>query len=167
VALPRRRGARSRCPGARRRLAPAVARWNPLPIGRCGAVAEGVRRSAAGAAHGDDAGEGRAPGSSSADARRARPRRRGGAPGEPRRPGRGATARGTGDDLAARIVRLAREATPAGTIGTVDAGEYQTCVTAAWHATAPREFLTSSATSGFALPAAIAAHLVHSERCVV
>ena len=80
---------------------------------------------------------------------------------------REATARSTGDDLAARIVRLAREATPAGTIGTVDAGEYQTCVTGAWHAIAPREFLTSGATSGFALPAAIAAHLVHSERCVV
>ena len=82
---------------------------------------------------------------------------------------REAIARSTGDGLAARIVSLAREATPAGTIATVDAGAHHACVAAAWHAIAPREFLTSSAlgASGFALPAAIAAHLVHPGRRVV
>jgi acetolactate synthase-1/2/3 large subunit len=82
---------------------------------------------------------------------------------------REAIARGPGDGLAARILRLAREATPAGTIATVDAGAHHACVAAAWHAIAPREFLTSSAlgASGFALPAAIAAHLVHPGRRVV
>ena len=63
-------------------------------------------------------------------------------------------------------MRLARETTPAGTIATVDMGAHHACVAAAWHAIAPREFLTSSA-SGFALPAAIAAHLVHPGRRVV
>src|SRR5207245_7238097 len=75
-------------------------------------------------------------------------------------------ARNTGDGLAARVVRLARETTPAGTIATADMGAHHACVAATWHAIAPREFLTSSA-SGFALPAAIAAHLVHPERRVV
>jgi acetolactate synthase-1/2/3 large subunit len=71
--------------------------------------------------------------------------------------------------LDARVVRLAREATPAGTIATVDAGADSACVAAAWSAVAPREFLAPSgvATSGFALPAAIAAHLVHPDRRVV
>src|SRR5262249_14499464 len=57
----------------------------------------------------------------------------------------------------------------AGTIATVDAGADSACVAAAWSAVAPREFLAPSglATSGFALPAAIAAHLVHPERRVV
>ena len=78
-------------------------------------------------------------------------------------------ARSIGDGLAARVVRLAREATPAGTIATVDGGAHRACVAAAWHAIAPREFLASSglAPSGFALPAAIAAHLVHPDRRVV
>jgi len=78
-------------------------------------------------------------------------------------------ARGAGTGLAARVVRLAREATPAGTIATVDAGADSACVAAAWSAVAPREFLAPSglATSGFALPAAIAAHLAHPERRVV
>jgi acetolactate synthase-1/2/3 large subunit len=82
---------------------------------------------------------------------------------------REAIARGTGDGLAARVVRLAREATPAGTIATVDTSAHHACVAAAWHAIAPREFLTSSAleASGFALPAAIAAHLAHPRRRVV
>jgi acetolactate synthase I/II/III large subunit len=80
---------------------------------------------------------------------------------------REATARSTGDGLAVRVVRRAREATPAGTIATVDAGPHHACVVAGWRAIAPREFLTSSATSGFALPAAIAAHLFHPERRVV
>jgi acetolactate synthase I/II/III large subunit len=74
-----------------------------------------------------------------------------------------------GNGLAARLVRLAREACPAGTIATVDAGARRAAVTGAWHATAPREFLTSSAPegTGFALPAAIAARLVHPDRRVV
>jgi acetolactate synthase-1/2/3 large subunit len=76
-------------------------------------------------------------------------------------------ARG-GDGLAARVVRLAREATPAGTIATVDAGHYRESVLTAWHAVAPREFLASNdLAQSFALPAAIAAHLVHPDRYVV
>ncbi len=76
--------------------------------------------------------------------------------------------RGAGDGLAARVVRLAREATPAGTIATVDAGAYRGCVATAWHATAPREFLASTGVvTGFALPAAMAAHLLHPDRPVV
>jgi acetolactate synthase I/II/III large subunit len=78
-------------------------------------------------------------------------------------------ARGAGDGLAARVVRLAREATPAGTIATVDAGAHYACVATVWHAIAPREFLTSSdlASPGFALPAAVAACLAHPDRRVV
>ncbi len=76
-------------------------------------------------------------------------------------------ARG-GDGLVARVVRLAREATPAGTIATVDAGHYRESVATAWHAVAPREFLASNdLAQSFALPAAIAAHLVHPDRYVV
>jgi len=42
-------------------------------------------------------------------------------------------------------------------------------VAVGWHAVAPREFLVSHglATAGFALPAAVAAHLVHPDRRVV
>lgn len=78
-------------------------------------------------------------------------------------------AAGGGDGLAARVVRVAREATEAGTIATVDAGPYYAHVVASWYAVAPRELLVPSgpATAGFALPAAIAAHLAHSERRVV
>ncbi len=78
-------------------------------------------------------------------------------------------AREAGNDLAARLIRLAREACPATTIATVDAGMPRVAARAAWHAIAPREFLTSSASErvGFALPAAIAAHLVHPDRRVV
>jgi len=77
-------------------------------------------------------------------------------------------ARGAGDGLAARVLRLAREATPAGTIATVDAGPYRGGVATVWHAIAPREFLAASElAAGFALPAAIAAHLVHPDRRVV
>jgi acetolactate synthase I/II/III large subunit len=77
-------------------------------------------------------------------------------------------ARGAGDGLTARVVRLAREATPAGTIATVDAGAYRGCVATAWHAIAPREFVASNdLAAGFALPAAIAAHLAHPDRRVV
>jgi acetolactate synthase-1/2/3 large subunit len=81
---------------------------------------------------------------------------------------RDGAARGAGDGLAARVVRLAREAMPAGTIATVDAGAYRGCVATAWHAIAPREFLASNAlAAGFALPAATSAHLVHPDRRVV
>jgi len=76
-------------------------------------------------------------------------------------------AAGAGPALARRgIVRVAREATPAGTIATVDAGSHLVDVAIAWHVVAPREFLASNgrATAGFALPAAIAAHLVHPDR---
>ena len=60
-------------------------------------------------------------------------------------------ARCAGDGLTARVVRLAREATPAGTIATVDAGQHHACVASAWPAVAPREFLSSNglATAGF------------------
>ena len=78
------------------------------------------------------------------------------------------TARGAGDGLFARIVRLAREATPAGTIATVDGGPQRAAVVTAWHAVAPRECLVASGReTGFALPAALAAHLVHPDRRVL
>jgi thiamine pyrophosphate-dependent acetolactate synthase large subunit-like protein len=78
-------------------------------------------------------------------------------------------SRSVGAGLDTRLVRLAREATPAGTIATVDARAYAAGVAAAWHATAPREFLPSSdlGAPGFALSAGIAASLVRPERHVV
>jgi acetolactate synthase I/II/III large subunit len=78
-------------------------------------------------------------------------------------------ARAAGAGLAARIVRLAREATPAGTIATAEAGFLGASVAASWQAIAPGQFLTTSksTSSGFALPAAVAAHLVHPDRRVV
>src|SRR4029453_8976101 len=62
-----------------------------------------------------------------------------------------------------------REALPAGTIAAVDAGPYRAGVAEAWHAVAPRELLASGGRdpSGVALPAAIAAHLVHPDRRAV
>jgi len=80
------------------------------------------------------------------------------------------SAAGAGQALARRaMIRIAREATPAGTIAAVDAGPHLGDVAVAWHAVAPREFLVSSgrATAGFALPAAIAAHLVYPGHRVV
>jgi acetolactate synthase-1/2/3 large subunit len=65
------------------------------------------------------------------------------------------------------VVRLVREATPAGTIATLDPGPHLADVVAAWHAVSPRELLTSSGPVGFAVPAAIAAHLVRADRRVV
>lgn len=72
-------------------------------------------------------------------------------------------------NFASRAIRLAREATEAGTIATVDTGPHADGVTALWDAVAPGEFLISNgpATAGFALPAAIAAHLARPERRVV
>jgi acetolactate synthase-1/2/3 large subunit len=68
-----------------------------------------------------------------------------------------------------RVVQLAREFTPAGTIAAVDAGAHMFPATSYWHAVEPGELLISNglATMGFALPAAIAAQLVHPERRVV
>ncbi len=68
-----------------------------------------------------------------------------------------------------RVVQLAREFTPAGAIATVDAGAHMFPATAYWYAVEPGELLISNglATMGFALPAAIAAQLVHPERRVV
>jgi len=68
-----------------------------------------------------------------------------------------------------RVVQLARELMPAGTIATVDAGAHMFPATAYWHAVEPGELLISNglSTMGFALPAAIAAQLVHPERRVV
>ena len=68
-----------------------------------------------------------------------------------------------------RVVQITRELMPAGAIATVDAGAHMFPATAYWHAVEPGECLISNglATMGFALPAAIAAQLVHPERRVV
>jgi len=68
-----------------------------------------------------------------------------------------------------RVVQMAREFTPAGTIATVDAGAHMFPATAYWHAVEPGELLISNglATMGFALPAAIAAQLVAPDRRVL
>ncbi len=64
----------------------------------------------------------------------------------------------------ARLVALAREAMPAGTIATGDVPAL-----AAWQAVAPRETLTAlgMATPGYAVTAAVAAQLAHPDRRVV
>ena len=63
-----------------------------------------------------------------------------------------------------RVVTVVREATPAGTIATMDVP-----LADAWQSVAPRELLipNGAATAGFALPAAIAAALVREDRRVV
>jgi acetolactate synthase-1/2/3 large subunit len=68
-----------------------------------------------------------------------------------------------------RIVQIAREYTPAGTIATADAGAHMLQAAEYWQAVSPGEFLISNglATMGFALPAAIAAQLVYPERRVL
>jgi acetolactate synthase I/II/III large subunit len=68
-----------------------------------------------------------------------------------------------------RVVQIARELTAAGTIATVDAGAHMFQTTTYWHALEPGELLISNglATMGFALPAAIAAQLVHPDRRVL
>ena len=70
--------------------------------------------------------------------------------------GRGLTRR--------RVVTLVREATPAGTIATLDVP-----LADAWDSVAPRELLipNGAATAGFALPAAVAAALAREDRRVV
>jgi acetolactate synthase-1/2/3 large subunit len=68
-----------------------------------------------------------------------------------------------------RVAQITRELTAAGSIATVDAGAHVVPTTAYWHALEPGELLISNglATPGFALPAAIAAQLVHPDRRVV
>ena len=63
-----------------------------------------------------------------------------------------------------RVVTIAREATPAGTLATLDIP-----LADAWHSVAPRELLIPNgvATAGFALPAAVAAALAREDRRVV
>jgi acetolactate synthase-1/2/3 large subunit len=79
-------------------------------------------------------------------------------------------AAGTGPGLAPhRVIELARELTPAGTVATVDSGAHMFPATNFWQAVNPGEFLISNglATMGFALPAAIAAQLVYPDRRVL
>src|SRR5262245_16826608 len=68
-----------------------------------------------------------------------------------------------------RVVQLCRELTPVGAIASVDAGAHMFPATAYWQAVEPGECLISNglATMGFALPAAIAAQLVHPGRRVL
>ena len=68
-----------------------------------------------------------------------------------------------------RVVQIAREYTPAGTVATADAGAHMFQAAEYWHAVSPGEFLISNglATMGFALPAAIAAQLLHPDRRVL
>ena len=68
-----------------------------------------------------------------------------------------------------RVAQIARELTAAGSIATVDAGAHMFQTTTYWHALEPGELLISNglATMGFALPAAIAAQLVHPDRRVI
>src|SRR5258706_12571 len=68
-----------------------------------------------------------------------------------------------------RVAQMTRELTAAGSIATVDAGAHMFQATTYWHALEPGELLISNglATMGFALPAAIAAQLVHPDRRVI
>jgi acetolactate synthase-1/2/3 large subunit len=68
-----------------------------------------------------------------------------------------------------RVAQLARELTAAGSIATVDAGAHMFPTTTYWQSLEPGELLISNglATMGFALPAAIAAQLVHPGRRVI
>lgn len=67
------------------------------------------------------------------------------------------------------VVRIARAASPASTIATVDAGAHMLLAVPFWEVEEPGTLLISNglATMGFALPAAIAAALVESDRQVV
>ena len=75
-----------------------------------------------------------------------------------------AVTRTTGSSPAARLVALAREATPAGTLATGDVSAL-----AAWQAVGPRETLVplGQAPLGYAVLAALAAQLAHTDRRVV
>jgi acetolactate synthase-1/2/3 large subunit len=67
------------------------------------------------------------------------------------------------------VVRIARAASPASTIATIDAGAHMLLAVPFWEVDEPGTLLISNglATMGFALPAAIAAALVEPERHVV
>lgn len=67
------------------------------------------------------------------------------------------------------VVTVAREAAPAGTIATVDAGAHMLVTMPLWHVDHPGELLISSglATMGFALPAAVAAALARPTQRVI
>src|SRR5262249_61590499 len=54
------------------------------------------------------------------------------------------SARAAGAGLSARVVRIAREATPPGTIATVDAGSQFGGVAPSWQAIAPRDVLATT-----------------------
>ena len=68
-----------------------------------------------------------------------------------------------------QVVTVARRAATAGTIATVDAGAHMLVAVPLWTVDEPGQLLISSglATMGFALPAAVAAALVHPDRHVV
>src|SRR5262245_2999031 len=68
-----------------------------------------------------------------------------------------------------RVIQIAREYTPAGTVAAADAGAHMFQAAEYWQAVSPGEFLISNglATMGFALPAAIAAQLLHPDRRVL
>jgi acetolactate synthase I/II/III large subunit len=67
------------------------------------------------------------------------------------------------------VVSIARALAPEGAIATVDSGAHMLPAVPMWEAAHPDELLISSglATMGFALPAAVAAALVHPERRVI
>jgi acetolactate synthase-1/2/3 large subunit len=67
------------------------------------------------------------------------------------------------------VVAVVQEAAGSGAIATVDAGAHMLVAVPQWETRTPGDLLVSSglATMGFALPAAIAAALVHPERRVV
>lgn len=67
------------------------------------------------------------------------------------------------------VVLVAGELAPPGTIATVDAGAHMLVAVPLWEVTEPLELLVSSglATMGFALPAAVAASVVHPDRPIV
>lgn len=69
----------------------------------------------------------------------------------------------------ARIVDLAREATVAGTVASVDGGLFHAAALGRWQAVGPLEVLTppDPTRRGFALPAALAAALCHPARRVL
>jgi thiamine pyrophosphate-dependent acetolactate synthase large subunit-like protein len=103
--------------------------------------------------------------------------RQGSAAGEPLRSPAGAAAvpapRPTGASPglpAHRVIEIARELSPVGTVAVTDPGPHAMDVTWFWPAVAPAEFLIPSPSSprpGFALPAAIAAQLVYPDRRLV
>ena len=74
-----------------------------------------------------------------------------------------------GDGLAARVTRLARELSPAGTVAAMDAGPQTAALVDAWEAVQPGELLASSVLGlpGIGLPAAIAAQLDDPTRRVL